>query len=141
MMITDYHFLCVAWSMCRFSFFMSYTAYSLSVGKWKTWDIEPDTFSVDTHQAEGGSVLQLPFQHHSMSLHSLEPWTAVTCDPCPSELPLNSIASHSQHWQEDDAESCVNKHHKALSLVKHMTPDQENAEEPSYDTKRREWQG
>lgn len=102
----------------------------LSIGKLKTPDIKQETFSLDTHQAEGGSVLQLPFQRHSTSLHSPEPWRAVTRDLSPSDLPLNSSASHSLHWQEHHAESCAKKHPKASSLAKHMMRDQENIGQP-----------
>ncbi|XP_047006275.2 myosin phosphatase Rho-interacting protein isoform X5 [Ictalurus punctatus] len=100
------------------------------IGKLKTPDIKQETFSLDTHQAEGGSVLQLPFQRHSTSLHSPEPWRAVTRDLSPSDLPLNSSASHSLHWQEHHAESCAKKHPKASSLAKHMMRDQENIGQP-----------
>ncbi|XP_026997526.2 myosin phosphatase Rho-interacting protein-like isoform X2 [Tachysurus fulvidraco] len=91
-------------------------------------DIKKEIDNVVTHQAEGGSVLQLPFEHHSTSLHSPEPRKAVTGDLSPSDLPLNRSALHALCWQEDDTESCAKEHPKASSLAKHMTRDDENIE-------------
>ncbi|KAF4092632.1 hypothetical protein AMELA_G00023440 [Ameiurus melas] len=104
------------------------------IGKLKIRDIKQEAFSLDTHQAEGASVLQWPFQRQSTSLHSPEPWRAVTRDLSPSDLPLDCSASHSLHWQEDHAESGAKKHPKALSLVKHMMRDHENIGQPQAVT-------
>ncbi|KAK2829290.1 hypothetical protein Q7C36_017280 [Tachysurus vachellii] len=89
-------------------------------------DIKQKIDNVVTHQAEGGSVLQLPFEHHSTSLHSPEPRKAVTGDLSPSDLPLSRSALHALCWQEDDTESCAKEHPRASSLAKHMTQDEEN---------------
>ncbi|KAI5619107.1 myosin phosphatase Rho-interacting protein isoform X3 [Silurus asotus] len=97
--------------------------------KWKTLDIKQTTFNVDTHQTKDASLFQLPLQHQMTSLHSPDPWRAVTPDWSPSNLHLNSSASHSLHWQEDDAESNDEKHSKVLSLAKHITQVQGNTAE------------
>lgn len=95
----------------------------------KTQDIKQETFSVDAHQAEDGTILPLLFQHRSTPLHSPEPWRAVTRDLSLSDLPLHSTASNFLYRQEDDAKNCANEHPKAVSLAKHMTQEQENTEE------------
>ncbi|KAF7698186.1 myosin phosphatase Rho-interacting protein-like [Silurus meridionalis] len=101
--------------------FTTVDADSLSSGKWNTLDIKQTTSNVDTHQTKDASLF-----HHLTSLHSPDPWRAVTPDWSPSNLHLNSSASHSLHWQEDDAESNDERHSKVLSLAKHMTQDQGN---------------